>query len=83
MSKAWEKSGEKLNYGIEKGIDFIFDLFSPKQETHIEPKPSPTAAAPEIAPTPPLPTFIEETKTMHERVLEQKRAAKQFLRRLR
>ena len=57
---------------IEVSIETAKQLHSSKDNT--PPK------AEKVAP--PLPTFMQETKTSHERLLEQKNVAKQLLKRL-
>jgi hypothetical protein len=80
--KMAENTGANIIYAIKKGVDFIFKCLDEKKEPQatLEPKPSPR---PQEAEAPPLPTFIQEENAIHERLLEQKKVAKQFLRRLR
>jgi len=62
----------------------VYDNVTKNQEPQAtpEPKPSPRSQEAENKVAPPLPTFMQEVKTSHERHLEQQKAEKQFLRRL-
>jgi len=55
---------------------------SKPQEQKRSPTPSPRPQEAENKVAPPLPTFVQDVKSNHERLLEQKKVAKQFLKRL-
>jgi hypothetical protein len=60
----------------------VYDNVTKNQEPHVEPKQAATPQeAEKVAPR--LPTFIQEEKAIHETLLEQRKAGKQFLKRLR
>jgi hypothetical protein len=82
--KMAENTGANIVYAIEKSVDFIFKCLDGKEkpQTTPEPEPSPTPSAAVIHTPPPPPTFMQDIETSHERRLEQKKIAKQFLRRL-
>jgi hypothetical protein len=61
----------------------VYDNVTKKQEPQATPEPKPSPRPQEVeTKAPPLPTFMQEVKTSHERHLEQRKAEKQFLRRL-
>lgn len=61
----------------------VYDNVTKNQEPQATPEPEPSPKLQEAEKVaPPLPTFIQEEKAIHERLSEQKRTAKQFLRRL-
>jgi hypothetical protein len=82
--KMSENTGANIIYAIEKSVDFIFKCLDGKKEAQATPEPEPSPRPQETEKVaPPLPTFIQEEKAIHERLLEQKKVAKQFLKRLR
>jgi len=62
----------------------VYDNVTKNQEPQAtsEPKPSPRPQEAENKVAPPLPTFMQEVNTSHEMLLEQKKVAKQFVKRL-
>lgn len=81
--KEAQRTGANINYAIEKGIDFIFKCLDRKKEPQATPKPEPSPKPHEAEKVaPPLSTFIQEENAIHERFLEQRKAGKQILKRL-
>jgi len=59
----------------------VYDNVTKKEKPQPTPEPEPSPK-PQKAEAPPLSTFIQKENAIHERLLNQKKVAKQFLKRL-